>query len=331
MNPLRWLKNHLRELIVLTFAALLLVNVPAAVRALFDPTAGELDGSVFQLFAWTGLLCLGCVVLLWVVISVAFPTINRHLDSGRFKTDFLALGPKERATLTLWTLTLVLGLIAVCVIASHLTATPAVNPPPMPPPPPLEPRDQSAEVARQQTPAVLTMARAKPAPSVVAPAPAPRVLTDRELLLAVAASQIGTTEKSGRNDGPVEKYLLSVGLEKGDPYCAAFLYWCGREALGARNPFPRSGWSPDFVSRPDWLRGKGVTPAAGDTFGIWFSDKQRVAHTGLVAGLRGKSIETIEANTSPAKSTGEADRNGDGVWRKIRPLSTIHSTKRWLP
>ncbi len=182
--------------------------------------------------------------------------------------------------------------------------------------------------------AVLSLMASPPAkPAVKAPAkPAAAVpRTDREAVLAVAAGQVGTVEKSGHNDGPVEKYLTSVGLAKGDPYCAAFVYWCGRQALAARNPFPRSGWSPDMVGRPDWVRGKGRTPEAGDTFGIHFPAKGRVAHTGFVAGMQGRSILTIEANTSPQAATGEADRNGDGVWRKIRPLSTIHSTQRWLP
>mgnify|MGYP000379049915 CR=1 FL=1 len=158
-----------------------------------------------------------------------------------------------------------------------------------------------------------------------------RAQSPRESVMAVAASQIGTQEATGHNDGPVVKYLTSVGLAKGDPYCAAFVYWCGREALGAGNPFPRSGWSPDMVNRPDWLRGKGRLPEPGDTFGIYFASKGRVAHTGLVAAVGRNSLTTIEANTSPQPASGEADRNGDGVWRKIRPLSTIHSTKRWLP
>lgn len=153
----------------------------------------------------------------------------------------------------------------------------------------------------------------------------------RDRVMAVAASQIGTQEATGHNDGDVVKYLTAVGLGKGDPYCAAFVYWCGREALAAANPFPRSGWSPDMVNRPDWLRGKGRQPEPGDTFGIYFASKGRIAHTGLVAGVRGNSLVTIEANTSPQPAAGEADRNGDGVWRKIRPLSTIRSTKRWLP
>ena len=63
------------------------------------------------MLAWAGLLCLGGVVLAWTVISTAFPTVNRHMDSGQFRRDFQTLTARERAHLTLWTLTLVLGLI----------------------------------------------------------------------------------------------------------------------------------------------------------------------------------------------------------------------------
>lgn len=155
--------------------------------------------------------------------------------------------------------------------------------------------------------------------------------TERQRVMAVAASQLGTQEKTGRNDGEVVKYLLAVGLKSGDPYCAAFIFWCGREALGAKNPFPRSGYAPDMVRSAGWIKGKGTTPEPGDIFGIWFANKGRIAHAGFVEKQKGNSIVTVEANTSPQTASGEADRNGDGVWRKIRPLSTIRSVKRWLP
>lgn len=41
-----------------------------------------------------------------------------------------------------------------------------------------------------------------------------------------AIAQIGTIEKTGKNDGDVCKYLASVGLKSGNPYCAAGVYWC---------------------------------------------------------------------------------------------------------
>jgi hypothetical protein len=46
----------------------------------------------------------------------------------------------------------------------------------------------------------------------------------REDVMGVARSLIGTTEETGRNDGPViEAILASTGNRKGDPYCAAFV------------------------------------------------------------------------------------------------------------
>lgn len=42
----------------------------------------------------------------------------------------------------------------------------------------------------------------------------------------IAISQIGTKELTGNNDGPeIKKYLNSVGLGEGNPYCAAGQYW----------------------------------------------------------------------------------------------------------
>ncbi len=134
MNPFSWLKNHLREATVVVLAALVLVNLPALIRV-YDPTAGQLDGSVFQLVAWAGLLFVGGISLLWVGISAAFPTVNRHLDSGQFRRDFTGLTNWNRTVATLWTLTLLTALLAVCLVCSHLTAPPSVT---LPLPPPSE-------------------------------------------------------------------------------------------------------------------------------------------------------------------------------------------------
>jgi len=162
----------------------------------------------------------------------------------------------------------------------------------------------------------------------VAPA---KILTARESLMATAIKEVGTQEKTGHNDGPVDKYLASVGLGgTRNPYCAAFVYWTGRTALGARNPFPRSAWSPDFGSAPG-ARAQISTARAGDTFVIYHSSVGRIGHTGLVRGWQGRYLWTIEANTSPQASTGESDRNGDGVWSKLRDPRTIYRVKSWLP
>lgn len=156
----------------------------------------------------------------------------------------------------------------------------------------------------------------------------------REDIIYVAGTQVGAQEKTGHNDGEVDKYLKSVGLGgTGSPYCAAFVYWCAREA-GFGEFYPKSAWSPDMVREPTWKQGAGKEPKPADTWGIYFKSKGRVAHTGFVKKWNAGSgiVTTIEANTSPEATSGSSkDRDGDGVWSKIRPIRTIYSAKSWLP
>lgn len=181
--------------------------------------------------------------------------------------------------------------------------------------------------------AVLGMATPRPGsvPAAVPPvAGVPAAATPREALIKTAIGQVGTQERTGHNDGPVDKYLQSVGLGgTRNPYCAAFVYWTGLAALGPRNPFPRSAWSPDFVG--SGATSQITTARPGDTFGIYFASKGRVAHTGLVRGWQGRYLWTVEANTSPAAATGAADRDGDGVWSKLRDPRAVSKIKSWLP
>lgn len=155
----------------------------------------------------------------------------------------------------------------------------------------------------------------------------------RERVLAVARGLVGTQEATGRNDGPqIEAILHAAGANKGDPYCAAFNFWCYQQAGFARL-VPRSAWSPDWVDRPTWtLRNGGRTPLPGDSWGIFFPRRGRVAHTGLVESWGRDVVVTIEANTSPMAEPGSGkDRDGDGIWRKRRLTRQIHSVRSWFP
>jgi hypothetical protein len=165
-------------------------------------------------------------------------------------------------------------------------------------------------------------------PAIKKPAPAP---TDRERVIATATSQVGITEATGKNDGEPDKYLTSVGMAGSRaPYCAAFIYWVGREALGATNPYPKSAWSPDHLRGGSRVTADTVVHG-GEAFGIYFASKKRIAHTGLVERKDGVNFITLEANTSPEAASGSAaDRDGGGVWRKRRHWRTVHSTKDWL-
>jgi hypothetical protein len=142
-------------------------------------------------------------------------------------------------------------------------------------------------------------------------------------LLAIFISQIGIRELTGRNDGKaVEMYLASVGLKKGPPWCAAFVSW-GYGMVGIQAA--QSAWSPDWFpsGRVIWKQGRGEKPQPCDVFGIYFPDKRRVAHVGIVEQW-GESVLTIEGNTNDAGS-----REGDGVYRKRRLPRQLYAVSCW--
>jgi len=145
-------------------------------------------------------------------------------------------------------------------------------------------------------------------------------------LIEVARQTLGLREGPGNSGPMVDKILASVGLEgTGAPWCAAWVVYIGDEAFGKKaNPFPRSAWSPDFVKSPTWDRGRGKKPNRADAFGIYFQSLKRVAHTGIIEKVEGKWAVTIEGNTND-----DGSRDGDGVYRKRRPLGTILA-RSWL-
>lgn len=190
-----------------------------------------------------------------------------------------------------------------------------------------------------------TVNRATRSPSINA-----SPVDDRARIKRIYDSQIGVRE-TRPNAGPqVEKYLRYVGLGHGQPWCAAFVCWVLAEA-GLRNP--RSGWSPDLFteSKVVWKRTTltgtvnqklanrkyvppaastatrkvAATPAPGDVFGIYFPEKKRIAHCGFVDAWNGSWVTTVEGNTN-----GSGDRDGDGVYRKRRQVSTIYRVSRYV-
>lgn len=142
--------------------------------------------------------------------------------------------------------------------------------------------------------------------------------------LQVAETQIGVTEEPPfKNTGKkVAEYLGSIGLGQGNPWCAAFVYWCFDQAAKDQkvpNPLFKTGhcmthWrearkrgircipSAEAIDNPELLR-------PGQVFIMHYG--QDKGHTGLVAGVEGGLLETIEGNTNVA-----GGREGDGVYRK---------------
>lgn len=155
----------------------------------------------------------------------------------------------------------------------------------------------------------------------------------RDRILAAARSLIGITEATGNNDGErIDAILASVGLEgTRSPYCAAFNRYV-YDLAGLHSYGPRSALAAVWVRSPTWRKATGgMQPLPGDAWGIWFPSKGRVAHTGLVEKWGTSIVVTLEANTSPEAVVGsDADRNGDGVWRKRRIIRQIYAVRNWL-
>lgn len=149
-------------------------------------------------------------------------------------------------------------------------------------------------------------------------------------VLRIAGTQLDVREMPlGSNGGPeVDKYLKSVGLPTGNPWSAAFIYWCFDRAaynLSIENPLTRSAsfarilpviGSNGFLSvanaiaDPDLIR-------PGMVFLINFGGGQ--GHVGIVEGRSGDFIETIEGNVNDF-----GGREGVGVFRMRRRISAIN-------
>lgn len=185
----------------------------------------------------------------------------------------------------------------------------------------------------------------------------------RKQVRDIYTSQIGIREK-GSNSGPaVEQYLHYVNLPKGNPWCAAFVCW----VFGQANvDNPRTGWSPDLFPVPKIIWSKAgiwsdepgtksqeprhsriaysyppsqttdnrqqttdrrqqTTPKTGDIFGLFFPEINRIAHTGFIDQWDGTWLITVEGNTNVSGGS-----EGDGVYRKRRPVKSIYQVARYI-
>lgn len=148
-------------------------------------------------------------------------------------------------------------------------------------------------------------------------------------IVARAKTQIGTKEV------PVNKtkYGAWYGLD-GQPWCAMFVSWVFSTEhltqLIAQSPKGYAGCE----SFEAWARQKGLivptnTVKAGDILLFDFDGNNRSEHTGIaIGGYDPKShlVPTIEGNTSGDHVGSQA--NGDGVYAKFRPITTIRAVVR---
>ena len=166
------------------------------------------------------------------------------------------------------------------------------------------------------------------APRVV-PAPPPAVvpLPTTPAHLDTALAYVGTVEHGGSNRGVrVERFLRSVGLGPGQPWCAAFVSYALTAArvhapLDGQGRVIRSGLAARFITArsiraSEALRGVRAVPDGSVV--IWRRGSGPFGHAGFAVRWRGARGETVEGNTSSGQNGSQA--NGDGVWRRTRTI-----------
>lgn len=153
------------------------------------------------------------------------------------------------------------------------------------------------------------------------------IKTYKGQVIDLLLTQVGVKELTGKNDGvEVESYLKSVGLGKGYAWCQAFLYWGFdnvAKTTNSTNPMPKTaGVLDNWNKSAKYQVSKNDKPQVGDVFVMDFGKGQ--GHTGLIIAVEGDYIITVEGNTSADPTLASEDREGQGVFKRRRKISTIN-------
>jgi hypothetical protein len=147
----------------------------------------------------------------------------------------------------------------------------------------------------------------------------------QEKVIATFESQVGVKENLGANDSKeIRVYLKSVGISQPAYYCAAFVCW-GYTVNGVTNP--RTAWSPSLFPKSNVIDIRQKVPEPGDAFGVYYNDKGRIAHVGVIKKWPRDSeyFISIEGNTN-----NDGSRNGDGVYLKRSLKRRAFKVSRWI-
>jgi len=162
----------------------------------------------------------------------------------------------------------------------------------------------------------------------------PLVSNDGYCVRLTAESFIGIHEKGGNNQGFTDR-LERQGWRPGWAWCSFFVMGV-LEECGVPNKI--TGWSPTAYNKKDVIYTNGrfyQSYSPGDVLVMTlsyshFKNSRRykaIGHTGIVEYVGKYSVKTIEGNTNE-RGTRDS-RRGDGVFRKVRPLSRNLHITRW--
>ncbi|MCA0428340.1 MAG: hypothetical protein LCH37_12985 [Bacteroidetes bacterium] len=148
----------------------------------------------------------------------------------------------------------------------------------------------------------------------------------RDSVALTYLSQIGVTELTGNNDGPmVEAYQKVTGNKKGDAWCASFVAWSF-----AQNKLPVHGnaMAASWFRKPFlvWTQRDGersfdkLAGFRANCGSIYFAKLKRIGHIFFIEDRRGGYVVTVEGNTNNGMS-----REGVGVFSLKRRIRNIYS------
>jgi hypothetical protein len=133
----------------------------------------------------------------------------------------------------------------------------------------------------------------------------------------LARSYIGTVEKGGNNRGPeVKRFLKSVGLDQGQPWCAAFVSYILTETH-AVYPTKRTALARGFISKRS-VKAKDVLLGRSEIDAGWLSiyGKGNTVFGHIEIVTTWDAAKRKGRSTGGNTSSGRAERDGDGVWEK---------------
>ncbi len=138
-------------------------------------------------------------------------------------------------------------------------------------------------------------------------------------------SQIGIKEKTGRNDGEVEKYGNAAGFKQRIPYCYAFQYWGFKVACDELQidygyiPIPKSGMANAAFNYAKKNGIKTTYKAKINDLITWRKSNSGSGHIARIDSVgRVGWVWTIEGNTSNGKTGSQ--REGNGVFYRKRNI-----------
>ena len=146
--------------------------------------------------------------------------------------------------------------------------------------------------------------------------------TDGVNVRQIAYGFVGVKEEGNNGGYWVTRFLKSVGLKSGNPWCAAFVSFC-LDSAKVTTLKTRSGLARHFITRNKTIKATKVVTQNMElpqgTVVVWRRGTTMSGHVGFTDNWKGKSGTTIEGNTTSGKSGSQW--NGGGVWYRKRTIN----------